>query len=238
MKNRILILTGAGLSAESGIRTFRDSDGLWEEYDIMEVCSADGFRRDREKVLNFYDMRRKDLETREPNDAHRMIADIKKRYPENVFVVTQNVDNLLEKAECPDVIHLHGTLTDGRCEDCGLVFPIGYESTNGKLCPECGSDSIRHNVVMFQEPVPEYEKLYSIISETDLFVVIGTSGQVIDVGGIAQYYRYSVLNNKYPEPFIDNRFSMVLHESATEAQDRLKAVMERFVENYEFELPQ
>ena len=103
---KVLILSGAGLSAESGLRTFRDSDGLWEEYDIMEVCSARGFRANRQKVLDFYDKRRAQLAECEPNEAHRMIARIKAKYPEQIAVLTQNVDDLLERAGCQKVVHL------------------------------------------------------------------------------------------------------------------------------------
>ena len=109
---KVLILSGAGLSAESGLRTFRDSDGLWEEYDIEEVCSARGFRANRQKVLDFYDKRRAQLAECEPNEAHRMIARIKAKYPEQIAVLTQNVDDLLERAGCADVVHLHGFLPE------------------------------------------------------------------------------------------------------------------------------
>ena len=109
---KVLILSGAGLSAESGLRTFRDSDGLWEEYDIEEVCSARGFKKDRQKVLDFYDKRRAQLAGCEPNEAHKMIARLKERYGEQISVLTQNVDDLLERAGCQKVVHLHGFLPE------------------------------------------------------------------------------------------------------------------------------
>lgn len=231
MSRRVLLLSGAGLSAESGIRTFRDSGGLWEEFDIMEVCSAEGFRRDRRKVLDFYDRRRADLADKEPNGAHEAIADLKRRFPDDIAVVTQNVDDLLERAGCPEVIHLHGTLRDLRCEKCEHVWDIGYDSIKGKCCPACGTDRVRHHVVMFHEPAPTYQTLYELITETrdGLFVAIGTSGQVIDVGGIARYYRFSVLNNLHPEPMIDPFFTITLHKPATQAAPQIFAFIERFL---------
>ncbi|MDD3598395.1 Sir2 family NAD-dependent protein deacetylase, partial [Sulfuricurvum sp.] len=153
---KVLILSGAGISAESGIRTFRDADGLWEEYDVMEVCSVEGFERNPKLVSDFYDARRRDLRDKFPNAAHEMIARLKQRYPDQIEVLTQNVDDLFERAGCPDVIHLHGTLTDLRCKECGAVFEIGYESQEGSTCPSCESDNIRHNVVMFGEEAPMY----------------------------------------------------------------------------------
>ncbi|MBD3808801.1 MAG: NAD-dependent deacetylase, partial [Epsilonproteobacteria bacterium] len=140
---KIYILSGAGLSAESGIRTFRDTNGLWEEYSVEEVCSVGGMIRDRQKVLDFYDDRRADIASKTPNHAHIRLAEIKNKYPQNIVMLTQNVDDMLERAGCKDVIHLHGTLTDLRCEDCGLVFAIGYKSQEGVVCPRCESDNIR-----------------------------------------------------------------------------------------------
>lgn len=228
---KVMILSGAGLSAESGISTFRDSGGLWENYDIMEVCSAQGFKKDRQKVLDFYDARRRDIENKMPNNAHRMIARLKKYAPEAVDVLTQNVDDLLEKAGCGQIIHLHGTLRDLRCEACGHIWDIGYSSIEGKLCPTCGSARIRHNVVMFHEPAPEYETLYSIINKTrsGLLIAIGTSGKVIDVGSIASVYKYSILNNKHPEPMIDGEFTLTFHANATEAAPKIEEIAIRFI---------
>lgn len=229
--NKVLILSGAGLSAESGIRTFRDSNGLWEEFDIMEVCSAQGFAKDRQKVLNFYDHRRADIAEKKPNEAHIMIADLKKKYSKNVHVLTQNVDDLLEKSGCPNVIHLHGTLRDLRCENCGNIWDIGYDSIKGKTCPKCGNSNPRHNVVMFHEPAPAYETLYEKIGEcrNGLFIAIGTSGQVLDVGGIADLFKLSILNNRDPEPIMDRSFTKVFHELATTAAPKIAELAEEFI---------
>ncbi|HRZ78530.1 MAG TPA: Sir2 family NAD-dependent protein deacetylase [bacterium] len=233
--NKVLILSGAGLSAESGIRTFRDSNGLWEEFDVMEVCSAEGFIKDRSKVLDFYDMRRRDIADKQPNAAHLMIAELKNAFPENIAVLTQNVDDLLERAECTDVIHLHGTLRDLRCESCGHIWDIGYGPVKGHICPQCRSGNVRHNVVMFHEPAPEYQTLYEKITECHkgLFVAIGTSGQVIDAGGIAKYFRFSVLNNRDPEPSMDYCFSKVIHRKATEAAPEIRKIILNFINSGE-----
>ncbi len=230
MSKRVFILSGAGLSAESGIRTFRDSDGLWEEYSVEEVCSIGGWERDRDKVTKFYDARRADLKDKKPNRAHKMIAYLKNKFPDNIEVLTQNVDDLLERAGCEDVIHLHGTLTDLRCEDCGNIFKIGYDSQDRSICPRCESDRIRHNVVMFGEAAPEYVHLHRLYNEADMVVVIGTSGYVIDIAYIAQLTDYSILNNLDSDPNIDQYFSKVYTLRATEAIDMIVDDVEEFLE--------
>lgn len=228
MKN-ILILSGAGLSAPSGIRTFRDTNGLWEEFEVMEVCSAEGFANDRKKVMDFYDARRVDVEDKNPNEAHFMIARIKEKYPQNVSVLTQNVDDLLEKADCKEVVHLHGTLTDLRCEECEEVFHIGHESYKEKSCPKCKSSHVRHNVVMFGEAAPEYRRLHEELSRCDLLVCIGTSGQVLDVGYFASLVPHSVLNNLDFEPMLDKAFDVCLYESAEVAASKIEKICEDFM---------
>lgn len=227
----ILFLSGAGLSAPSGIRTFRDTDGLWEEYDVMEVCSAQGFAEDRQKVMNFYNARRKDLEDKLPNEAHKMIARVKEKYLKNVTVLTQNVDDLLEKAKCKDVIHLHGTLTELRCEECGEVFSIGYKSSKDATCPSCKSSHVRHNVVMFGEAAPMYKVLYSELDKADLLVCIGTSGQVLDVATFARFCSFSILNNLDEEPMLDDAFGICFHESAHTAAPKIEKICDFFMQN-------
>lgn len=226
---RVLILSGAGISAESGVRTFRDSDGLWEEYDVMEVCSVEGFERNPKLVADFYDARRRDLESKHPNLAHEMVARLKLKYPKQIDVLTQNVDDLFERAGCPDVIHLHGTLTDLRCEECKHVFAIKYNSQIDTVCPVCHSSNIRHNVVMFGEEAPMYQKLQESIDECDVFVVIGTSGQVLNVAWYSQWFEHSLLNNLDPDEHLDPYFKVVYHERATEATEKIEAYVEEFL---------
>ncbi|NPA64986.1 MAG: NAD-dependent deacetylase [Epsilonproteobacteria bacterium] len=185
---RIYVLSGAGLSAESGIPTFRDG-GLWDRYDVMEVCSAQGYAKDPQKVHRFYDERRRELAGVEPNAAHYYFAELEKRY--DVVHLTQNVDDLLERAGAKNVVHLHGRLRHLRCLECGKSFDIGYESQEGKRCVKCGSLRLRPDIVFFGESAPEYRCLYT--TPADLFIAVGTSGRVIDVADIATHYPRSIL---------------------------------------------
>ena len=226
---KIVCISGAGLSAESGIRTFRDAGGLWEEYDVMEVCSVEGYTANPQKVHAFYDARRKDLEDKQPNAAHEMLARLKRAYPSDVAILTQNVDNLLEKAGCEEVVHLHGTLTQLRCKRCGEVFEIGYASQKGVRCPACQSASVRHNVVMFGEAAPQYETLYTALEDAKLLVCIGTSGQVINVAWMAMQVEDSILNNLDPDSALDGYFTRCFHESATTAAPKIEAYCKNFL---------
>jgi NAD-dependent deacetylase len=228
-KKKVYILSGAGLSAESGIRTFRDSDGLWEEFSIEEVCSVQGWLANRQKVSDFYDARRADLVNKVPNKAHKILAKLKNKYPNEIIMLTQNVDDMLERAGCIEVIHLHGTLTDLRCESCLEVFSVGYESQKGKKCPLCGSDDVRHNVVMFGEPAPAYEHLHRLYNEADMVVVIGTSGQVIDTAYIAQLVENSILLNLDEDKNIDQYFKRRIYAKATVGIDKVAEEIEAFL---------
>jgi len=237
---KVMIISGAGLSAESGISTFRDSDGLWENYDVMEVCSTQGWRQNRQLVTDFYNARRSDLESKEPNAAHFALAELEKKYPGRVWNLTQNVDNMLEKAGCREVIHLHGTLRDLRCESCYRVFDIGYRAQReDESCVYCGSSSVRHNVVMFGESAPEYRRIYEAVDDCDLFVAIGTSGQVIDIVPLAQEFEDSILINPKREEHmtafgsfdkkIDDYFKHFIQSTATEAVDEMMALIEHYL---------
>lgn len=234
---KVMIISGAGLSAESGISTFRDSDGLWENYDVMQVCSTEGWRADRDLVTNFYNDRRADIEDKEPNAMHKALAQLEVRYPQQIIHLTQNVDNLLEKAGAKEVIHLHGTLTDLRCEACHQTFHVGYSAQKeDEQCPHCGSYDVRHNVVMFGESAPAYQHIYRAVDESDLFIVIGTSGQVIDVVSLAQEFHHSILINPNQEEHktsfgsfgknIDDYFEHFIQAKATEAVAEMLAHIE------------
>lgn len=228
----IFILSGAGLSAESGLKTFRDHDGLWENFDVMEVCSLEGWEKDRQKVTGFYNARRADLAAKKPNYAHKVLADLERRYGDRLFHCTQNVDNLLEQAGCKRVVHLHGTLTDLRCETCGHVFSVGYRAQEGgERCPECQSDRVRHNVVMFGEAAPNYRYLGPALQNCSLFVALGTSGQVLNIAGFAQNAARSLYLNPKREPYvtafgdhgkmIDEFFDETILKTATQGADEL-----------------
>ena len=226
----IMLLSGAGLSAPSGLKTFRDNDGLWEEYDVMEVCSASGFRRNPKKVLDFYDMRRTQLGNVEPNHAHKVIANLKKQYGEQLFVITQNVDDLLERAGCYDVVHLHGFLPELRCMNCKHIFNIGYETIADKICPQCQSKKLRHNIVMFEEQAPEYTTLHNLLQQTDMFISIGTSGQVLPVWQYASMCKKSILNLMEREEHLEPYFSKVYVENIITAIDKISEDIRDFMQ--------
>jgi len=235
---KVMIISGAGLSAESGISTFRDSDGLWENYDVMTVCSTQGWQQDRALITNFYNARREDLEDKEPNAMHRALSALERKYPGQIIHLTQNVDNMLEKAGCSEVTHLHGTLTDLRCEDCHQTFHVGYRSQKeDEQCPYCGGYDIRHNVVMFGESAPAYRHIYEAVDVSDLFIAIGTSGRVIDIVPLVQEFRHSILINPKQEEHItafgsfdkniDDYFEHFLQTTATEAiPERMEIIEE------------
>lgn len=240
----IMILSGAGLSAESGIKTFRDHDGLWENYDVMQVCSTQGWEQDRNLVTQFYNARRKDLEDKLPNKAHTALAELEKKYPNKIYNLTQNVDNLLEKAGCKEVTHLHGTLTDLRCEECGHVWDVAYASEDEyDACPHCESGLIRHNVVMFGEAAPAYSRINEAIKNCKLFIAIGTSGQVIDIVPIAAEFTHSILINPNREEhstsfgshdrYIDEYFEHFIQKGAGDSMDKMMEIISSFVDKKE-----
>jgi len=233
---KVVIFSGAGISAESGISTFRDGGGLWEEYDVDKVCRVGCLETNRAQTLEFYDKRRSELSSKEPNHAHKVIAELKNRYKDDTAVITQNVDNLFEKAGIAheDVLHLHGYLTDVECEECGLVYDIGYEKIGSDefdaKCPHCSSKKIRPSVVMFGEFAPNYEKLTRELRNCKLVVVIGTSGNVVGVNKMAQKVFRSILNNLEPSSAIyDTLFTKVIYKKCTEAIDEIKKDLETFI---------
>ena len=193
MKKKLVVLTGAGVSAESGISTFRDSDGLWENYKVEDVASIDGWYRDPKLVLDFYNERRAQLSQVRPNDAHRAIASLENEY--NVTVVTQNVDNLHERAGSTKIIHLHGELTKVRPENCcnemdgfseAAVFDIGSDSiTLGDLAPN--GAQLRPHIVWFGEAVPYMSDAIAAMRDIDAFIIIGTSLNVYPAAGLLNY---------------------------------------------------
>lgn len=182
---KLVILTGAGMSQESGIRTFRDANGLWEEYDVMEVASPMGWAKDMKLVLRFYNERRRQLEGCKPNAGHFGIAALEKHF--DVNVITQNIDNLHERAGSTKILHLHGELTKARSTSYpDLVYEIGYKDINpGNLC-ERGSQ-LRPHIVWFGEAVPAMDEAIRITSTADIFVVIGSSLNVYPAAGLIEY---------------------------------------------------
>lgn len=181
----LVILTGAGMSSESGIRTFRDSGGLWEEYDINEVATPEAWERNLDLVLRFYNERRHQLRNVVPNEGHSGIAVLEKYF--DVRVITQNIDNLHERAGSTNVLHLHGELTKARStEDPFLIYEIGYNDIKpGDKC-EKGSQ-LRPHIVWFGEAVPMMEEAIDITSGADIFAVIGSSLNVYPAAGLINY---------------------------------------------------
>lgn len=225
---KVVVLSGAGISAESGIQTFRDSGGLWNNFKVDEVCMVGCLENNRENTIAFYDKRREDIKDKIPNKAHKVLAELKKRYFSKISIVTQNVDDLFEKAglSSDEVIHLHGELTKVQCEKCGLIYDIGYkkikDAFNGK-CPICSSDKIRPFIIMFGEMAPNYKKLNEELLDCELFVVVGTSGEVLDVSRMARKVKKSILNNLEPSNAINEfAFSKVIYDKATVAIDEIK----------------
>lgn len=184
---RIFVLTGAGISAESGLGTFRDKDGLWTRYDLRDVATPEGFARDPAKVHAFYNARRAKLAGAEPNAAHQAIARLQRELTARggeSFLCTQNVDDLHERAGALDVVHMHGELAKARCEACGEVRAWSGDLSVETPCPRCGqSGAMRPHVVWFGETPLEMDRVYEALHGAERFVSIGTSGAVYPAAG-------------------------------------------------------
>ncbi|MGL1887400.1 MAG: NAD-dependent deacylase [Reichenbachiella sp.] len=182
---KLIVLTGAGISAESGIKTFRDSNGLWEGHDVMEVASPEGWEKDRPLVLDFYNQRRKQALTSKPNAGHLALAELEQYF--DVTIITQNVDNLHEQAGSTKVIHIHGELFKSRSTvDEHLIYDVeGWQLNEGDLC-EKGSQ-LRPNIVWFGEMVPLMDLAMEESLKADLFIVVGTSLVVYPAAGLINY---------------------------------------------------
>lgn len=197
---KIAVLTGAGISAESGIKTFRDADGLWEGHDVMEVATPEGWRKNKLLVLDFYNQRRQQLLKVTPNNAHLALAALEDQFEVNI--ITQNVDDLHERAGSSKVIHLHGELLKARsCVDANLIFDWKKDIQLGDLCKY--DQQIRPHIVWFGEAVPLLEKAAEIVAQADIIMVIGTSMQVYPAAGLVDYKKSGV-----PIYFIDPKPSV------------------------------
>ena len=224
---KLVVLTGAGISAESGIATFRDANGLWEGHDVMEVASPQGWRKNPALVLDFYNQRRKNAHDAQPNPGHRTLAELEKYF--KVTIVTQNVDNLHERAGSSQVIHLHGSLFQSRSTlNENLVYDIeGGEINMGDKC-ERGSQ-LRPNIVWFGEMVPLMEDAVREAETADIFMVVGTSLVVYPAAGLMHY----VPDNK-PIYVIDPHLPRIsprpnLHLIAEKAGIALPRIMEELI---------
>ena len=227
MKNRkkIVALTGAGISAESGISTFRDSGGLWEQYDVMEVASIEGWRKNPQLVQRFYNDRRKQLQEVEPNAAHRILAELEKDF--DVTVVTQNVDNLHERAGSSKIIHLHGELTQARSSiNPNLIVDVGYRPIEwGEKAPD--GSQLRPHIVWFGEPVPMIETAVEKVAVADILLIIGTSLNVYPAAGLVGYAdrKASIYLIDPNEVSYQGRNITVIREKATIGMEQLKKML-------------
>ncbi|AEH45386.1 Silent information regulator protein Sir2 [Thermodesulfatator indicus DSM 15286] len=188
--SKIVILTGAGISAESGIQTFRDKGGLWEKYSLEEVATPQGFRKNPRFVHEFYNQRRRDLFKVKPNPAHYALARLEQEFPGEVLLVTQNVDDLHERAGSRNLLHMHGELLKVRCEACNVILKEEGEIFPETKCPKCGRQgTLRPHVVWFGEMPFYLDEIYKALKECDLFVAIGTSGTVYPAAGFVMIAR-------------------------------------------------
>lgn len=189
MKKKLVVLTGAGISAESGIKTFRDADGLWEGHDVMEVASPEGWRKNQELVLDFYNQRRRQLHEVKPNIGHITLAELENDY--DVTIITQNVDNLHEKAGSKMVLHLHGELLKARSTaDENDILDWENDLITGD-CDKNGNQ-LRPHIVWFGEEVPALEEALTIVQKADIIAVVGTSLQVYPAAGLIHYGKPNV----------------------------------------------
>lgn len=193
---RIVILTGAGISAESGIDTFRSAGGLWEQHRVEDVATPEGFARDPELVLGFYDMRRAALSKVRPNPAHEALARLEAEFSGELLLVTQNVDDLHERGGSQRVLHMHGELRSALCLSCGTRSrwdaPMSADGNGVRPpCPVCQEPTLRPDVVWFGEMPYQMDRIYAGLGECDLFVSIGTSGAVYPAAGFVQEARMS-----------------------------------------------
>lgn len=190
MRN-IVILTGAGISAESGLATFRGPDGLWEGHRVEDVCTPQALARDPVLVHRFYDERRAKLASVEPNAAHRALARLDATWPGELLIVTQNVDDLHERAGTKRLIHMHGELNSALCAACGDRQAWTERLSPGTCCDACGRDTLRPDIVFFGEMPYRMDEIDRALMSADLFVSVGTSGAVYPAAGYVQTARYA-----------------------------------------------
>jgi NAD-dependent deacetylase len=190
--SNIVILTGSGISAESGLATFRGPEGLWEGHRVEDVATPEAFRRDPALVQSFYDQRRAKLKKVEPNLAHRALARLDAEWPGELLIVTQNVDDLHERAGAKRVLHMHGELLSAWCIACDTRMRWAKDLSDDPACPACGTAGrLRPDIVWFGEMPYEMERIDRALMDADLFVSIGTSGAVYPAAGFVQTARYA-----------------------------------------------
>lgn len=183
----IVVLTGAGISAESGLRTFRGSDGLWENHRVEDVATPEAFHRDPDLVQRFYNERRRQLRTVQPNAAHEALAKLDREWPGELLLVTQNVDDLHDRAGSRRLLHMHGELRKARCTACGLVHHWDEDIEADSACPDCGARGrLRPHIVWFGEMPLDLDRIFAALENAGIFLSIGTSGNVYPAAGFVQ----------------------------------------------------
>ena len=222
---KLVVLTGAGISAESGLKTFRDSDGLWMGYDVYEVASPQGWHKNPRLVLDFYNQRRKEVAKAGPNAAHKGIAQFQDKY--NVTVITQNIDDLHERAGSKNVLHLHGEIFKMRGEkDENIFYEIREDIQYGQKAPD--GTQFRPHVVWFCEPVPMIEEAAKLMTTADLFILAGTSLQVYPAAGLIDFLPLGIpkfIIDKNP-PFVPSHHNFkVIEKTATEGVNEVKKIL-------------
>lgn len=225
MKKHIVVLTGAGISAESGLKTFRDGDGLWMGYNVQDVATPGAFRRNPKLVLDFYNMRRKDVAAAVPNTAHTGLAELEKNF--DVTIVTQNIDDLHERAGSTNILHLHGEIFKMRSvADENSIYEIRGDINVGDVAED--GAQLRPHIVWFEEPVPIITEAMRIMSKADIFVLVGTSLQVYPAAGLVDYVPYHVpkyiIDKKIPYTSAPANFSFI-EKPATEGVEELSKIL-------------
>lgn len=228
-KKKLVVLTGAGISAESGLKTFRDEDGLWEGFDINEVATATAWRKNPELVLAFYNLRRKNVQEAKPNAAHFGLAALQEDF--EVTIVTQNIDDLHERAGSENVLHLHGEILKMRSEkNEALIYPIEGEIKIGEKSAD--GAQLRPHIVWFEEAVPMMEEAIEVVRSAEIFVIVGTSLVVYPAAGLVNYARWPI-----PKFIVDKRIPytsslqnlVVIEKPATEGVTELQKLLKQFL---------
>jgi NAD-dependent deacetylase len=227
-KKKLVVLTGAGISAESGLKTFRDSDGLWEGYDINEVATATAWRKNPALVLEFYNLRRKGVREAQPNAAHMALAELENDF--DVTVITQNIDDLHERGGSTKVVHLHGEIVKMRSEkDEALVYPILDDIRLGDTAAD--GSQLRPHIVWFEEPVPMIEEAIRITKTADIFLIVGTSLVVYPAAGLIDYAPWPIpkfiVDRKIP--YTSSLYNLTAVERpAGEGMKEVKKLLQQF----------
>ena len=196
----IFVLTGAGISRESGIKTFRESDGLWDNYRIEDVCTPEAFVKNPDKVNNFYNERKFKFNAPEivPNKGHKAIVELEKICKKNFLLVTQNIDSLHEKAGSKNILHMHGSLETLYCMHCGYKISYDFELDANFICPNCrNSGQVRVDVVWFGEQPKYLDQIYGFLDKTEVFISVGTSNNVYPAAGFIDYILHSKRKNTH-----------------------------------------